>query len=213
MNPWLSIPLADYEGHMALPHVAQSVLLADLLADAVQRHRPQSVAVLGCAGGNGFEHVPPPLRLVGVDLNPAYVTAARQRFAHRNPPPELYVADLQAQAIRCAPVDLVFAGLLFEYVTIAQVLHRIPALLTERGVLVTVVQLPSATVAEVTPSPFASLARLAPVLHLVAPETLRASADTIGLTEVAAETATAAGGKQFRVQTFELSACVRQPGT
>lgn len=202
MNPWLSIPLADYEGHMALPHVAQSGLLADLLAAAVQRHRPHSVAVLGCAGGNGFERVPPPLRLVGIDLNPAYVAAARQRFAHRNPPPELYVADLQTQPIDCAPVDLVFAGLLFEYVTIAQVLQRIPALLTASGVLVTVVQRPSATVAEVTPSPFTSLTRLVPALHLVAPEALRASADTIGLIEIAAETTTAAGGKQFRVQTF-----------
>src|SRR5438309_637460 len=50
-NPWLQIPLTDYEGHMSLPYVAQADLLADLFGLALQRHLPDSVAVLGCAGG------------------------------------------------------------------------------------------------------------------------------------------------------------------
>lgn len=28
-NPWLDIPLADYEGHMALPQIAQAKMIAD----------------------------------------------------------------------------------------------------------------------------------------------------------------------------------------
>ena len=28
-NPWLDIPLADYEAHMALPSIGQSRLIAD----------------------------------------------------------------------------------------------------------------------------------------------------------------------------------------
>jgi hypothetical protein len=34
-NPWLDIPLADDEGHMALPYVAQAELLSDIIADAL----------------------------------------------------------------------------------------------------------------------------------------------------------------------------------
>ncbi len=54
-NSWLDIPLADYESHMALPYVAQAQLLSDLFAEALQELSPESVALLGCAGGNGFE--------------------------------------------------------------------------------------------------------------------------------------------------------------
>lgn len=32
-NPWLDIPLDDYEGHMTLPQVAQAQMLAQLAAD------------------------------------------------------------------------------------------------------------------------------------------------------------------------------------
>jgi hypothetical protein len=65
-NPWLTIPLADYEAHMALPQVGQAQLLADLFAAELRERSPSSVAVLGCAGGNGFEHAPAALRVVGV---------------------------------------------------------------------------------------------------------------------------------------------------
>jgi hypothetical protein len=66
-NPWLTIPLADYEAHMALPQVGQAQLLADLFAAELRARSPASVAVLGCAGGNGFEHAPAALRVVGIE--------------------------------------------------------------------------------------------------------------------------------------------------
>src|SRR6186713_702946 len=68
-NPWLEIPLADYEAHMELPQVAQAELLAEQLAAAVRARSPDSVAVLGCAGGNGLDRLPAALRVVGVDVN------------------------------------------------------------------------------------------------------------------------------------------------
>jgi hypothetical protein len=62
-NPWLTIPLSDYEAHTALPQVGQAQLLADLFAAELR-----ALAVVGrgarCAGGNGFEHAPSALRLV-----------------------------------------------------------------------------------------------------------------------------------------------------
>lgn len=46
-NPWLDIPLADYEAHMALPTVGQSQLIAAELSVRVQTHWPNSIAIIG----------------------------------------------------------------------------------------------------------------------------------------------------------------------
>ena len=36
-NPWLNIPLDDYEGHMSLPTVGQAQMIADQLDRALAR--------------------------------------------------------------------------------------------------------------------------------------------------------------------------------
>ena len=48
-SPWLDIPLADYEAHMALATVGQAQLIAHELDGLVRTHAPRSVAVIGCA--------------------------------------------------------------------------------------------------------------------------------------------------------------------
>jgi hypothetical protein len=203
-NPWLTIPLADYEAHMALPQVGQAQLLAELFAAELRSRSPSSVAVLGCAGGNGFEHAPSALRVVGVDVNSDYVAAARARFALRLPRLELHVADLEHSELRIEPVDLIFAALVLEYVEPRAVLERIGGWLALHGTLTTVLQLRSADVREITPSPFASLARLAPRLRLLSPERLAELAACCGLRalDTSGRTVTAAGGKRFAVQSF-----------
>jgi hypothetical protein len=55
-NPWLQIPACDYEAHMALPEVAQAQALSKLMASVMKEYTPQSLAVIGCTTGNGFEH-------------------------------------------------------------------------------------------------------------------------------------------------------------
>jgi hypothetical protein len=56
-SPWLEIPLADYEAHMADPSVGQAPFLADLLDGMVGEYLPASIAIVGCAGGNGLDRV------------------------------------------------------------------------------------------------------------------------------------------------------------
>lgn len=206
-NPWLDIPLADYEGHMALPNVGQAQLLSDVFASALSKYKPRSVAVLGCAGGNGLERVSSEVteRVVGVDLNPDYVLHARTRFAHRIPLLELLVGDVQKDEFAFAPVELVFAGLLFEYVDAEAVLAKIQAMLCPGGMLLTVVQLPSAMISEISPSQFASLGPLSSVMRLVPPKLLRQLAAAHGYHETEAQTLKAAGGKEFQVQAFRLA--------
>jgi SAM-dependent methyltransferase len=211
-NPWLDIPLADYEGHMALPGVGQAQLLSRVFADALAAHAPRSVAVIGCAGGNGFERVSRRVtqRVVGVDLNPEYVEQARVRFAHRLPKLELFVGDVQTDSFAFAPVDLAYAGLLFVYVELGAALAGIRPMLKPGGVLLSAVQLPSAAIAGVTPSPFASLGALSAAMHTVPPDELARAAAAAGFREVGARTVAASGGKEFRVQTFRLEAAGRR---
>jgi SAM-dependent methyltransferase len=206
-NPWLAIPLADYEGHMALPDIAQAQMLSGILADVAEKLRPRSLAVLGCAGGNGFDRISPAItgRVVGVDLNPLYIAQARARHEKRFRSLELLVADIQKDAIAFEPVDLVFAALVLEYVDVDAVIARTRAMLGEEGALVTVVQLPGPLSAKVTPSPFASLQSLAGVMRLVPPDEVRQAALSQGYIEIESGIVTSAGGKQFQVQVFNAT--------
>jgi hypothetical protein len=84
-NPWLSIPLTDYEGHMGSAVVQQLSALSELFKQVVERCRPTSVAILGVAGGNGLEHLSATSvrRVVGVDINSQYLDETRRRFGGR----------------------------------------------------------------------------------------------------------------------------------
>ena len=72
-NPWLNIPLADYEGHMRSDEVQQLGALSELFAAALKRCQPTSVALLGVGGGNGLDRIDSRLtkRVVGAGLEPA----------------------------------------------------------------------------------------------------------------------------------------------
>ncbi len=206
-NPWHDIPLADYEAHMALPQVDQARLLSEQVARALDRHVPRSLAILGCAGGNGFEHAAARKtpRVVGIDIVPAYLDQARARWAARIPGLELSAADLQDGPLDIPPVDLAFAGLLFEYVDLARALVTIRSLVRPAGTLVAVLQLASAEIAEITPSPFTRLARLGTIMRLVPPAALCEAAAVAGFHAVDDVELAAASGKRFHVQTFVAS--------
>ena len=81
-SPWLHVPLTDYEGHMGSAGVQQLDALSDLFAEALTYCRPEAVAILGIAGGNGLERIDGNItrRIVGLDVNPLYLEAVRRRF-------------------------------------------------------------------------------------------------------------------------------------
>jgi hypothetical protein len=174
MNPWLALPLEDYEGHMGSAAVNQLGPLADLFGEALARLRPRSVAVLGVAGGNGLEHVDGTVtgRVVGVDVNPAYLAATKQRFPDLRGL-ELHCADLQHDRLELEPVALVHAALVFEHAGTGQCLDNAVSLVSGGGHLSVVLQLPSDGQPVVTPSAFASMETLAGDFTFVDPHHLR----------------------------------------
>jgi len=174
MNPWLALPLDDYEGHMGSAAVNQLGPLADLFGDALARLRPRSVAVLGIAGGNGLHHLDGAIttRVVGIDVNPGYLAATRQRFPDLRGL-ELICADLEHDAIEIEPVSLVHAALVFEHAGTGRCLDSAVSLVVPGGHLSVVLQIPTEGHAPITPSGYASIGTLADDFALVDPHRLR----------------------------------------
>jgi trans-aconitate methyltransferase len=203
-NPWLDIPLADYEAHMASSEVAQAQMIADLLAQLLRTHRPRSLSVIGCAGGNGFERVDrlQTTRVVGVDINPAYLAEARRRFDGAFAALELCCADVGTDELAFAPVDLIFAALIFEHVDARVALPRLIARLAAGGLLAVLLQLPAVGVPPVTPTSHTSLAALAQVMRLVDPEAIVETARSAGLAPAGSQRIDLPTGKSFQLLRF-----------
>jgi hypothetical protein len=202
-SPWLDIPLADYEGHMALPGVGQAEMLATQFARLLAAWTPQSAAVIGCAGGNGFDRVRVAVtkRLVGIDINPQYIQELAYRYAAKIPGLELYVRDIQEPLGAIKPVQLIYAALVMEYVEPVAALRNLGALCDPDAILATVLQLP-AHAPLIADSPFSRLQQLAPAIHLVAPEQLAAEAEAQGFALQATRQLSLSSGKAFALQLY-----------
>jgi ubiquinone/menaquinone biosynthesis C-methylase UbiE len=202
-NAWLHVPLADYEGHMS--EIGQTGMLADQFEAALTTYTPKSVALIGCAGGNGFDRIRSNVveRVIGVDINDEYLSETSRRFAGTIPCLELYHADIANTDLRIDPVELVFAGLIFEFVDLAAAMKMIRTVCGPKGVLVTVLQQPCATMADVSPSPFVSLQRVAGLVRLISPPELEQAARKVGFGTVSMDEIGLSSGKQFSVLTFQ----------
>jgi hypothetical protein len=165
-NPWLSIPLAEYEGHMGA--VKQLSALSELFTRALEVCLPDSVAVLGIAGGNGLEHVNHAAvkRIVGFDINARYLDEVRRRFG-KHPSLELHCVDLSQDELRVAPVALVHAALFFEHAGLGRALDNALSLVTRGGKLSVVLQLPERDQRSVTPTSYPSMQMLTESFSLV----------------------------------------------
>lgn len=203
-SPWLDLPLADYEGHMSMPSVGQAQMLADVFSSALEEFRPASVAVAGCAGGSGFDRINPAevTRVVGIDINRAYLEVASTRYSERFKSLELYCSDIARDKLDVGPVDLVYAALVFEYLNVPLALQQLFGACRAGGHLVTLVQLPSATAAPVTPTVFTSLQTLSSAIKHVEPLALQSFAEDSGFRWRHSSKVTSAAGKEFVVQTF-----------
>jgi ubiquinone/menaquinone biosynthesis C-methylase UbiE len=177
VNPWLQIPALDYEGHMTA--VGQLAALGAVFRDVYLQTRPRRLAILGCATGNGIEHVDASItsEVIGVDINAEYLGRARERFAGGRFTLTLMNADAARVEVAPASLDLVHLALVLEYVDPAAVIARAAPWLSPGGVCCVVLQRPSKTEPPVTPTRFASLGALAGLLRLHEPEAIEELAE------------------------------------
>ncbi len=100
--------------------------------------------MLGVAGGNGLEQIDPTItrRVCGIDVNPDYLEAVRERFRGL-PGLELHCLDLSRPVVEFVPVELVHAALIFEHTGLEGCLENAAQLVATGGSLSAVLQLPS----------------------------------------------------------------------
>lgn len=143
-NPWTVVPATDYEAHMGPAGADQLAPLAQLFQEVYLAAQPDRLLVVGCATGNGLEHVDPSItkRAVAVDVNLQYLGIARQRFFHLGPALELYCSEMEKFRQAPASFDLVHAALVLEYVQPDVAVRRFAEWLAPGGNCSVVLQLP-----------------------------------------------------------------------
>jgi len=142
-NPWLNIPASDYEGHMGLPEVDQLAFLGNVFKEALNKYDSRSLAYLGCATGNGLEYIDNKKteQLTVIDINPEYLEILKTRYQKQIPNMEIIEADLCSYEGNGKRYSLIFAGLLFEYVSPETLLLKTANWIENEGVLFVVLQL------------------------------------------------------------------------
>ena len=178
-------------------------VLSDLFAEALMVRRPASVAVLGVAGGNGLERIDSGLtrRVVGIDLQPEYLSAVRERFGAEYAP-ELRCIDLAKEMAVVSAVDLVHAGLFFEHAGTGLALENALAMVAENGALSVVLQLPSAQEKAVGESGVASIQKLKDEFKLIDPRAMHTMLQQRGLEPVWETQRQQQNGKAFWMGIF-----------
>lgn len=204
-NPWLKVPAEDYEGHMSAPNVMQLQALSKIFTDVLDEFSPESIAVLGCATGNGFEYLVGRniKKIVGVDINPEYLAVCSKRYAERLPRLKLICSDLATINFPHSTFDLIHAALIFEYVDVEMLLSKISNWLKPDGVLSVVLQLPSESSLPVSETQFESVKTLAPFIKLISPETFDRKAKKGNLVLNKRDLIEIPGGKKFAVSYFK----------
>ena len=205
-HPWLEIPIADYEAHMALSSVGQAQLLSTTLQRTVAEFQHLSLAVLGVAGGNGLDAVERALvhRVVALDFNADYLALCSRRYASAFDAFEPVLHDLSHGPPAIAPVECVFAGLVLEYLRVESFCDYSASLLTPAGSFVALLQLPSPTLPEISPSPFRSLTRLESAFRFVEPSRLHDCLSAHGFSRIAADQYDLEYGKSFHYASYRV---------
>ncbi len=203
-NPWLSISASDYEGHMNSENVGQSPVLNHIFENVLKDIPSTKLAVLGCGAGNGFEHIDYQImeRVLGIDINPEYLTFLRSRYGSKLRKLELICSDLNIFSCSDDSFDLIYAALIFEYVDFEQILKKVSNWLTMKGTLVVVLQLPSLESEMISETAYSSLRLLDTIMHLVNPETFSEAAERCGLKKSKEFEIPLKSGKKFLVSYY-----------
>ena len=117
-NPWEEIELQAYESHMALDSVGQLQAMNAMMRQQFAACPAETVMILGVAGGNGLEHAGRMgfTKVYGVDINPCYLQACRERYPQLQDVLETVCADLLEEKLQLPHADLLMANLLVEYI-------------------------------------------------------------------------------------------------
>ena len=205
LNPWLNISASDYESHMDSEQVGQLSILKQIFADTVITFSPQCLAVVGCATGNGFDHIDPKVtqRVIGIDINKAYLDILRNRYIHHLSELELICSDITSCTLQSESIDLIHAALIFEFVDPRQVLPKLVSWLKPDGILSVVLQVPSCESEFVSETGYTSLKQLESIIQPVNHCIFKGLANKYHLKEIESREIELKLGKRFNVGYYQ----------
>jgi ubiquinone/menaquinone biosynthesis C-methylase UbiE len=182
IHPWTQIPLPDYEKHMTHETVGQLQLLSQLTKQKLAHYNPQSFAILGVCGGNGFEHIDNAITsfVYGIDINTDYLKACKERFGLKIPHLKLMECDVNKKPLPRFDVNLFWAALIFEYIDMDKGLAQINKNLKDKGSLVVVIQKNNGATS-VSPTGVEAIKKAGEVFNLVDETLLIDKAKRMGL--------------------------------
>ena len=189
-----------------MSEVGQSAALRALFMLTYAERRPRRLAVLGCTTGGDLALVEPFTDVVvGVDVNAAYLAAARRRLGTFQPNVDLILGDVLDVELAQAPFDLVHAALLLEYVDPVAVFRRVYGWLASGGACSVITQEPTPDAPAVSRTAYTTLQLLDGCMSLRdTDEILRAASDA-GLRAATRRTTRLAGGKALVHAVFTKS--------
>ena len=200
-NPWLQIPVEDYEGHMSHPGVMQLQMLDEIFREVLKEFKPDSIAVLGSTAGNGFQHLLGQNfnRVVGIDINFKYLAECKAWFIQDIQNLQLICADLNELEFVDDTFDLIHAALIFEYVEIKNVLSKISRWLKPGGILTVVLQQHKEDTGKISETPYASIKLLKNFIKIVDEKKFLKTAFTNKFMELKKYTVLPENNKNFSV--------------
>lgn len=201
-NPWTVVPAADYERHMGPAGVDQLAPLSAIFQEVYLAAQPDRVLLLGCATGNGLEHVNPAVtqNVVGVDVNLQYLGVARQRFMHLGAKLELFCSEAEKFRAQPGSFDLVHAALVLEYMLPEVIVRRISEWVAPGGSCSVVLQLPGGEGAPAAPTK--ALQIIEKAQKLVPPDELTRLFEHYGLPRKRTKTIPLKHGRSFWTGVF-----------
>jgi len=202
-NPWLHIPLEDYELHMSHQMVGQSTLLNSLTKKYLEGINPETVIFLGIAGGNGLEHIDNKITksVYGIDINQDYLDTAFKRYSHRIPSLQLLKLDITQHSESICKADFIWAALILEYTGTDRALEFCKNNLLKDGHLIVSIQANN-NKTSVSPTGIESVKRAGEIFSIVDPEELLSKAKENGYRLIAKEENILPNGKSIITSHF-----------
>lgn len=202
-NPWLTIPLEDYERHMSHHLVGQAILLNALTKKYLEEIKPEAVIFLGIAGGNGLEHIDNRItkRVYGIDINPDYLKTAFARYKQAITFLQLLNLNIIKHPETISRVDLVWAALVLEYTGIDKVFEFSSNNLHKGGHLIVSIQ-SNNNLQSVSNTGIESIKKAGEIFSIVDPEILLGKASERGYLLLGNEENILPNGKSLRTLHF-----------
>ncbi len=203
-NPWLNIPLNEYETHMASDKVKQTQMINDVFAARLTKYNPQDIFVAGCTSGNGFEYINWGLvnSVTANDINPEFLNVIPKRYEIPSDKLNLLPGNIEQVALPAKKYDFVFAALLFEYIDVMHVLQKLRGSMTQDGVLVALVQQPHESMSAVSTTPYTSLMALSGIMKLYNKDDFIKLTISAGFVKTGEEYIVLDSGKKFYIGEF-----------